>query len=338
MSQITYAELQKMMLDPTVPDEELRQYLTLSPSESRPLRPVLVPKPEMVDLQPGELEIESAMEIGNDLCRLRQRLKFKRRKLFGDTSPVIVAEGDSWTQFPILITDLVDHLNEDFLVWNVGAAGDTASNMVYGELGPGKQEYLKALKSRQKDVKAFLFSGAGNDVIGEDSHGEPVLFKLVKPFNGSMDAVSHINFTQFAETFSFLKKAYRHVIDSVRAVPDFAALPIIIHGYDYAIPGSPDDPRDPIYAAPDQWLGQPLTSRGITNPELQREIIVFLINSLYDMLHEVAGNSAQTHVHVVDVRGTLPKKEDWADEIHGTDTGFGKIAARFKAVVDQAIA
>jgi hypothetical protein len=117
---------------------------------------------------------------------------------------------------------------------------------------------------------------------------------------------------------------------------EFPRLPILIHGYDYAIPGGhPGEWRSPSWAAVDEWLGAPFAEKGIRDLELQRAIVRLLIDALYDMLGRVAGDGAATGVHVVDVRGTL-RREDWADEIHGTSTAFIKVADLFRAKLEEA--
>ncbi len=116
------------------------------------------------------------------------------------------------------------------------------------------------------------------------------------------------------------------------------ASPIVIHGYDYAIPGrlnDPADPRRPSHAKKDQWLGGPLVEKGITDASLQRGIVRILIDGLYDMLKQLV--AAHPHVHLVDLRKSLPGINDWVDEIHGTSAGFKDIASRFKSVIDPLI-
>lgn len=327
-----------MMLDLDVSEKKLAKYLVINEQESGPFSPIFEPHPELVTMTPEQEELESAMQIGNSFCRFRRKRKFNQQITNGSTSPVIVAEGDSWFQFPILIDDVVDHLSDKYLVWCVSAAGDTAQNMVFGQEGKGKREYIKALRKQKNRVKAFLFSGAGNDIIGEDQNGVPVLTSLLKEFHQGGDAASHINHAVFGEKLTFLKRAYTEVITQVRSESGLENLPIVLHGYDYAIPGNKgdaNDPRDPSYAAKDQWLGKPLADKRIRNKDLQRDIIRFLINGLYDMLNDLQ----RTHsgIHVVDVRKTLPEITDWNDEIHGTSGGFAKVAKKFRTTLKNVV-
>lgn len=330
MTKLSYDAFKAKLIDPAVPDSEIARYLTAVPQLSGPFDPRIVPDPDKVDMtREGDFDVESAIRWGNTVCRWRRERRFERRIAEGAGKPVLVSEGDSWFQFPFLIDDVIDHLDADFLIWSLDAAGDTADNMV------NRQPEYKAGLDRQKanGVSGFLFSAAGNDVIGEDLLGVPVLSELLKPFNAGKDAAWHVDKGRLASVLARLHADYRKVIATIRDDAAFRTLPIFIHGYDYAIPGGePGDQRRPIHARQDEWLGGPLTAKGITDPTIQRDIIRFLIDALYDMLDQVAGRSANTRVFVVDVRGTLGDG-DWADEIHGTSDGFRKVAALFRAAI-----
>jgi len=335
MEPIDYETLEAMLRDPDVPDERIRPYLTGEPGTGGPFDPRVVPDPALVRMDDiDRFRVESAIRWGNAISRWRRQRRYELRLARGEGLPVIVSEGDSWFQFPFLIDDIVDHLGRNYLIWSLDAAGDTAQNMVVS-----RPEYMAGLRERRADgVAAFLFSAAGNDVIGEDATGEPVLKRLLKPYTPGRDAAWHIDQARLASILQFLETCYGRVIAAIRAEEGFATLPIVIHGYDYAIPsGQPGDQRNPTWAARDEWLGGPMRAKGIDDPELRRAIVRFLIDALYDMLLKVAGNSTRTRIHVVDVRGTLPGTTDWADEIHGTSEGFAKVAARFRATLREAV-
>ncbi|NKQ73453.1 hypothetical protein C3Y89_24455 [Rhizobium sp. UPM1132] len=334
MAKISYEEFKRRLMDPDVPDADIAKYLTADRQASGPFDPRIEPNPAKVEMGPeGRMDVESAIRWGNAVCRWRRQQAFQRRIESGIRKPVLVSEGDSWHQFPFLIEDVIDHLNPDFLIWSLDAAGDTADNMVNRN-----PEYMKALvEQKANKVAGFLFSGAGNDVIGEDLLGNPVLATLVKEFHAGKDAAWHVDKAKLSAVLSQLEENYFNLVTTVRMDADFKTLPIFIHGYDYAIPGGfPGDTRHPIYAKQDEWLGGPLKDKGIVDVTLQRNIIRVLIDALYDMLHNIAGDSAQSRVFVVDVRGVL-KEGDWADEIHANSEAFGVVAARFKKVIDKAI-
>lgn len=341
MAKISYSEYLDIIRDPETTDERLMELTRLKRGNGG-FDFVLEPDPKKVLLKPADADFESAMKIGNGLDRLRRRSKFFNRMKSKPNSPVLVAEGDSWFQFPLLVKDTIDHLSKKYAVWCVSAAGDTAQNMVLGSRAAKATEYLEALRRNKKNVKAFLFSAAGNDIIGEDPVTQvPVILDLLKPFNGNKADVSgHINHALLAEKITFLKGAYAQVIANVRLEKGFERLPIIVHGYDvpFPYPWAKNDARSPIWAKKDEWLGSAMKKRKINDVKLRRAIITVMIDALYDMLNDLAGDPKTTGVWVVDCRGTLPKPTDWADEIHGTSDGFAVVAARFETVLKKAIA
>lgn len=328
---ISFHDLEDMLRDIDVPDEKIRPYLMVQRGTG-PFDPVAVPNPETVDMSEAERDAASAMRIGNTYSRWRRQRRFKREAERNPLRPIIVDEGDSWHQFPIMVTDVVDHLAKQRLVCSISAAGDTAANMVHR-----RPEYMKTLLKHKERVKAFLFSGAGNDVIGEDEDEKPVLGKLLNQHDGGDDAERHINRGTLKPVLEGLENAYRELLKTVRSEPAFATLPVVFHGYDvpfaYPHPDKNSDLRDPLWAARDEWLGKPFHERGIEDPDLRRRILTILIGDLYGMLDRVKQSDA--HVFVVDARGSLPSISDWVDEIHGTDEGFEKVAARFEDVLSN---
>lgn len=114
----------------------------------------------------------------------------------------------------------------------------------------------------------------------------------------------------------------------------------MVHGYDYAFPYpfGPQEHRNPIYAANDQWLGRAFAAKNIVDSNLRRSILKHLVDRLYDMLDGLADKAGVRGIWVVDCRGAMPELTDWADEIHGTSQGFAEVGRRFCTVLDQAIA
>ncbi len=131
MAKLPLADLRRMLADPDVPEKELRRYLQAVKDGAGAFNPEVVPNPETVEITEDELALESAIGFGNQICRFRRRKAFERRIARGDPAPVLVAEGDSWFQFPFLIDDVIDQLGRDFNIWCISAAGDTAQNIVH---------------------------------------------------------------------------------------------------------------------------------------------------------------------------------------------------------------
>lgn len=340
LDKLTYEEYQRKLLDETLGDEEILKYSKIVKGEGA-FDWDIVADPDKVLISEEDQQIESAMKIGNTLSRWRRARRFGKRLHDGDQSPVLVSEGDSWFQFPFIIREVIDQLQDDYLIWSVGAAGDTAANMVFGPERKYHTEYMRALLAQKDRVKGFLFSAAGNDIIGEDpvTHNAS-LYDIIKDYNGNPDdVIGHINLSVLGKKLHDLKTAYQTVITNIRSENGLENLPIIIHGYDYVFPYpyGDDDMRDPPYASQNEWLGEPLARRNIRDNLLGRKIIHCMIDELYDMLNDLAGDSSETGVWVVDCRGAMPDLKDWNDEIHGTSDGFAKVAERFKSILSNVI-
>jgi hypothetical protein len=333
---LSMAELQALMLDLNVPNHELRRYFTIDQRRSRPFAPELAFDPATVAVQPPAPGLEGAMLLGaaNRMARLRRQLAFKQRLMLGDARPVLVSEGDSWFQFPIFLDDVIDHLGAEFNIWSVDAAGDTLRNMVNGS-----GEYLVALRRQRDRVRALLFSGSGNDILGDDDEGRPHLLSIVRKFEAGRPAEWYLAGGEFDRRLRELEAGYRTLFESVAA--EFPGLPVICHGYDHAIPGGyPGDLREPAWAAQDQWLGAPLRELGIEEPALQQVILRLMINRLNQRLRALCGGNneggAYAHAWHVDARGAVAGR--WADELHPDDDGYATVAERFAATLQRALA
>jgi len=323
--------------------KEFRDYSIVIPGENGfDFR--IEPNPELVVDIPKDIQLENAMQAGNGIERTARRLAFNLDRIFSRHKPVLVAEGDSWFQFPILVDEILDHLSDKYAILSLAAAGDTADNMVDGPEQSGGREYMINLRRQKKHVRAFLFSAAGNDIIGEDPNtGKSALFDIIKDFNGNEnDVAGHINDAVLNARLNSLRQAYTRVITDVRGEPDLQSLPIIVHGYDYTFPYPhlANDPRKPKHAKKNEWLGEPLDQRHFPTAtqaqrDLRRNIVIRLIDHLYDMLNDLA--RAHSQIWVVDCRGAMNNVTDWIDEIHGTDDGFAKVTDRFRATLNAAL-
>lgn len=337
---ITLEELEAKLLDIDVPDRELRAYFTGDRRRSRAFEPRVRPDPRRVETRAAEealVEAASAMDWGNRFARWRRRMRFRRRLLTTPDPRILVAEGDSWFQFPILIDDVVDQLDRQWLVSCRSEAGDTLQRMVFDV-----PEYMLDLEELRGRVTAFIFSGGGNDVVGEDVAGHrSVLVGLLRPFEPGRPAEWYVDTDAFRDKLAFCERAYRRVIEEVGR--EHPGLPVILHGYDRAIPfAGTGDPRDPSWARPDEWLAGPMAAAplGITSSQLQREIVAVMINRLNEAQRRLCGGNvaggAFPQAYHVDVRGLLPDIAGWADELHPTDAGFAQVAAAFQRVLAAA--
>jgi hypothetical protein len=107
-------------------------------------------------------------------------------------------------------------------------------------------------------------------------------------------------------------------------------LPIFVHGYDYPWP----DGRGAVaLGIIGPWFEDSFRKKGfpITEPndlEQRRAIIAKFIKALNTMLDSLQLKYIGK-VFKIDLLGTLPKRTDWANELHPTNAGFAALAWKF---------
>ncbi|MGI9436364.1 MAG: caspase family protein, partial [Geminicoccaceae bacterium] len=124
-------QLNALIADPDTRDADLRPYFELDEESSGPMSPELTLNEKTVDIPTAKERARGDVALAsvNFLSRHRRQADFHRRRARGYKGPIIVSEGDSWFQFPILLDDVIDHLLEDYPIMSLGAAGDTLQNM-----------------------------------------------------------------------------------------------------------------------------------------------------------------------------------------------------------------
>ncbi len=262
---------------------------------------------------------------------------FEDRRKAHKEAKVGLAEGDSWFDYQLayvedpLRGDLLGHLqhSRDYVIYRVSHAGDTLENMIYGSrhgrppaCKVEQPQIVKTFQAMHKVEPQFLlFSGGGNDIAGDElrallNHamsGLPLLRKEVVDY--IFDVV--------------MLESFKDLIHKLRiAARDFNPdIPVFFHGYDYAIPdGRGVDLLIPGWTITGPWLKPAFASKHITEEFQCKKIINHLIDRFNGMLQTVAAEN--DNVYYIDLRGTLGPG-DWANELHPTAKGFGKVADKF---------
>ncbi len=246
------------------------------------------------------------------------------------TRGVVVAEGDSWFDYPF--SDVLRQLEDDhgYDVESVAHKGDAVEEMAYtgGQLDELTRT-LERLLRRDVRPKAVLLSGGGNDIAGDE---------LAMLLNHAASPVAGLNARVVEGVIDErIRTAY---VTILQAVTDVCveklgnSLPILVHGYDHPVP----DGRGFLGGwgpLPGPWLEPSLRRKGFQDPGQRLALIGSLIDRFNDMVADVASLTAFPHVHYLDLRGSLstgPDHEDWwANEMHPTKKGFRRIADRFAA-------
>ncbi|WP_461655906.1 SGNH/GDSL hydrolase family protein [Methylorubrum aminovorans] len=293
-----------MLLDLEVPDEALRPYLIVGGNDSGPFRPIVKANPARVTAP--ETEAAIALASLNGIARWRRQQRY-RRKLRSWTGLRIVSEGDSWFQYPFLLTDVVDWLSEPYAIYSLDAAGDLLSDMVQ------QGELVTAVVQEKPHV--VLLSGGGNDLLGGSHLSQAVLaFEAGRPARNYLGQSFKLNLDAALANYKQLFSRLAEVAPRT---------PILCHVYDYAAP------------ARGRWLGQPLATVGIADPALQREIVRAIVDRFHAELTALASGFPQ--VRVIDTRGAVGDTR-WHDELHPNDAGFAAVAGLFAAEIARATA
>lgn len=245
---------------------------------------------------------------------------------------VLIAEGDSWFDYPG--QDVLRLLEDDyrFEVESVAHKGDRVEDMAHA---PGQfVELARRLEKLLRDGKvprAILLSGGGNDIAGAEfavllNHAASNLPSLNADIvRGLIDVRLYV--------------AYSTLVSGVTAIAQHylqRPLPIVTHGYDYALP----DGRGFLggfWFLPGPWLAPGFRAKGHADFAGNKQVVGALIDQFNEMLKRV---SAQfTHVHHLDLRGTLRQdagyKSDWSNELHPTAKGFDLITKKFAELIQR---
>jgi len=300
--------------------------------------------------------------------KLNRRSKRKRNRAYlrkirkgfraDRNNKVILAEGDSWFEFPIFVKDIIDWLKkrEDYAIYSLAYGGDWLANIMY------QGEYVEGLPVHDPDV--FLISGGGNDIVG----GNRLTTMLVNPVKNPGDlghipneyidyVMQHTESTaeanEILEGRPFLTGDFTAFINAIRLQYElmffniftkYPNMKIITHGYDYACP----DPRihfginlrnwhQPLLnmaAGTGKWLHQSFMLKGITEPELQRKIVKTMIFDFNEMLIKIASKPDYPNLYHIDCRGICTSHRDWYDELHPKSFIFKKIARKYQECID----
>lgn len=248
---------------------------------------------------------------------------------------VLLAEGDSWFDYPFssVLGELEDRYNYD--VQSSAHKGDTVEEMAYDPDQLTKLvRLMEKLDASGKTPKAVLLSGGGNDIAGDElrtilnhkASNLPALNEQIMA--GMIDSRLQVALVTLIGTVTQLVRSHFG-----------SECPTLIHGYDYPVPDGRGYAGG-FWILPGPWLQPSLRSKGYEALEEGRQLMVTLIDRFNAMAATVAGGPGLKHVRYVNLRGTLSSelagsayKKWWANELHPTELGFQTVADRFHQVL-----
>ncbi|TCV93185.1 GDSL-like lipase/acylhydrolase family protein [Luteibacter rhizovicinus] len=245
----------------------------------------------------------------------------------GQSVGVIVAEGDSWFDYPLhdVLSDLEDSYGYD--VESVARRGDRVEDMAYsdGQLDDFTRRIQKVV-ARGDVPKAILLSGGGNDIAGDEfamllNHAA----SSIRGLNESVVSgiIDQRLFNAYATILASVSKVCRELTGQV--------IPILVHGYGYAVP----DGRGFLggfWLLPGPWLEPGFRQKGYAKMSERQPLVNELIDRFNTMLIQLTKDTSFGHVEHVDLRTTLSDtdyKDMWANELHPTKKGFAAVTAKF---------
>jgi lysophospholipase L1-like esterase len=286
--------------------------------------------------------VEEARAIGAELAEqvLDERAaeydpsELTERELRG----VLVAEGDSWFDYPggDILSELVDRYHWD--VRSVAHRGDNLESMAYDV----RQVHSRArafdlLARRGEQPTALLLSGGGNDLAG------PELTMALEHVASGMELINEDVLEQLINRR--LKRALIALVEAVEILADRyfdRQLPVIMHGYGYPVP---DGRGFSILGGwgplPGPWLEPSFARKGVIDEALdvRRAAMRQIVMRFNTMINEVADLPSMEQLHVTDVTRLLPSGADyrdwWANELHPTPRGFRAVSAAIAHAIDE---
>lgn len=235
--------------------------------------------------------------------------------------PKIVAEGDSWLEYPCN-KDNGEWIGDEYALLSLAKAGDTWADIINNQnnfYDDGTPMGLFQTVAMEKPHIVILSVG-GNDAIDN-------IAQYVKRYADGREPEDYIE-DSFELLLNYVEYEYRQFCTKLVAMN----CKVLLHSYDYPDPRAQRDGG--------QWLGGPLEiERLIPGPTLWRGIVNVMLRRFHARVKAVASDPLfGGKVHLVELFKTIgnddayagPDRNLWTDEMHGTAAGFGKIAKKFK--------
>jgi hypothetical protein len=247
---------------------------------------------------------------------------------------VIVAEGDSWFQFPFFVKDIIDWLSAEpnYAVYSIAYGGDWFTNILYDE------KYVEELSIHVPEV--FLIKGDSEMRPPKELH-KMLLGEENEKIKRDILAGYHYVTPAFYSFILTLKAQYYLLLQNLGKSVKLKDMQIITQGYDYPFPTYQYrwkkwyclQPLLNLFIGSGKWLKRPLMIKGITDEVISCQIMKALI---FELNYMFAGLAHQfKNVYHIDCRSTAPHFDDWFDELHLHSEKFKQIAAAYKKCIDH---
>jgi hypothetical protein len=292
--------------------------LYYEPDLSNPLKPGLKLRSDIrvIDNEGQRgLLTDITTAVTNAVAHRVQNRRYEQNLIRYPDRTRIVAEGDSWFQYPFLLRDVVDYLSGVYSVFSVASSGATLDDYLKNST------FLEAIA--QVKPAFFLLSGGSNDLLG-DSFADYIRDTPNTAQSGPMRYLSDA----FVAKVGFVGEQYSRIFRLVQQ--GYPQVRVVVHGYDYIIPTDADTQPNR-----DNRLGKTLRQKGIDTQADREAVAQYIIDAFNEQLRQSA--SAYSTVTYLDLRGTIRRTDRladyWYDEINPNDKGFLSISSKFIQII-----
>ncbi|HZY39737.1 MAG TPA: hypothetical protein VFE53_23945 [Mucilaginibacter sp.] len=294
--------------------------------------------------------LDSVMAFADTIKNTRRNAVFTNKinhNFRNGNNKIILAEGDSWFNYPIILSDVVDWIamEKNMAVYSLANAGDWLLNMLH------QRKYVEDLSVLHPEF--FLMSAGGNDLVGksrigaivdpsghsgEFDHNEFAKQLMVKVRTNPVVPLDEPKFEDglkylskdFYALLMFFHLQYYFLMNGILNGGKFPGIKIITQGYDFAIPQHNGGWRfNPLhwfkpfirmFLGNGTWLKTPLQMRGILDPATQENIVYAMIYLFNEMMIKTGSlfcemKGLEKSVFHVDSRGSAGRN-GWTDELH----------------------
>jgi hypothetical protein len=229
-------------------------------------------------------------------------------------NPFALLLGDSWFWYPF--SNLAVAVGEEMPQHEFVVAGTNGANA--GDWDTKLRSSTRfTFRMYAEGVRAFMLSGGGNEIAGEDDF----LRILAEPeqCSNAQSVGECYEPGQPDGVLGRIAAAYRGVILQFRAYNKTAT--VFTHNYDNCWPTGRG------FFGPGEWLKRPMDVAQVPDG-LPRPLFADLLRRLGELQKELARDPSLMPMVPIATAGTMPDEERmWANELHPTPAGF-RILAR----------
>ena len=269
--------------------------------------PVLKPEIQVTDEERG-LWSDLKTAVTNGLTTRMRLREYQQNLLRYPRRTRLVAGGDGWFQYPMLLKDVVDLLGRVYNVRAFAAPDETLAKLAQNP----------ALFTTIADVDPdfVLLSGGANDLFGETFGNF-----LANPPDPARPSPQRYLSNTFAPALDAVLTAGGNVLRQIKV--GYPNVRVLVHGYDYLVATS--------FSEKENRLAEAMTEAGIADPAERDALARYVVDAFNQRLEALVDQ--YPNASYLDLRGAMTGRERpdefWFDALVPNDKGFLKIATRF---------